>query len=73
MIKEPENFTPPDYKAKEIFDKFYLVCGKMDESRKCAIILAEEIISLTPMYTGNLNRQWQYWTDVRHELNKSMP
>ena len=40
------------------------------QSRKCALIAANEILENTQMYTGNLNPKWEFWNDVKFELEK---
>jgi len=35
-----------------------------------AIICIEQMISITPMYTGNLNPKWKYLNEVKTEIEK---
>lgn len=46
--------------------------GILWEARHCALILANEMLENIPMYTGELNPKWKYWTDIKIELEKQL-
>lgn len=78
----------PEKKAKELFSLFKGEQPKYsteddDEfeeekreryfARRCALICVGEILDDTPMYSGNLNPKWEFWNDVKNELEKIKP
>ncbi len=67
----------PKEKAQSLFAKFQNIESERyplgmadDDAYECAKIAVEEIISVIPMYIGNLNPKWKFWDDVKTELNK---
>lgn len=76
----------PEEKAKELIAKFYdqiedfpVQCGMYCQggsiniiglSKQCAGIAVEEIIKVPPMYTGSLNPVWEYWQQVKQQIEK---
>jgi hypothetical protein len=69
--------TPKD-KAREIFNKMYLVDDPMgnypmcfDTAKQCALISVDEIIgSHYKIFTGVNNLTLEYWTDVKQQIEK---
>ena len=39
-------------------------------AKQCALICCEEILKEIPMYTGNLNPNWNFWQEVKEEITK---
>lgn len=69
----------PRQKALELYTKFHqsfngfgsaVIRIQGAAARKAAIIAVQEIIKVIPMYTGNINPDWQFWNDVKSELEK---
>ena len=74
----------PKEKAKILVDKFspfvnpYMGSGMLSnsfdngailfQSKRCAIVLVDEVISVIPMYVGKLNPDWEFWDMVRKEI-----
>jgi len=40
-----------------------------DTIKECCLLTVEEVLKAIPMYTGNLNPTWKFWSDVRDCLN----
>jgi len=69
----------PNLKAKELTNNIYQPLGHLmchvssnqmwEYAKERAKEHVELIIEETPMYTGNLNPNWQYWNEVKNELN----
>lgn len=60
----------PQEKAKELFDKYYIICQEYTEeiqcsiqAKQCALILVHEIIPRIGAYSN-------YWQEVKQELHK---
>jgi hypothetical protein len=60
-------------KAKELFDKMYLVEDIMgnypmcfDTARQCAMIAVDEIQNTKGIYVNDVD--YDYWEQVKHEL-----
>lgn len=74
----------PKEKATELIEKFkdmvnpYIGSGMLSnthddnailwQSKKCALVVANELLANTPMYEGNLNPRWKFWNDVKSEI-----
>lgn len=62
-------------KAREIWMKFFQKeieltgNGNGENAYQYAKICVDEILSETPMYTGNRNPKWDYWQSVKQEIN----
>ncbi len=71
-------------KAQKLVERFGYVFNvskrrriiyRINESRKesaikHALITIDEVLKEVPMYTGNLNKKWKYWNDVKMEIEK---
>jgi hypothetical protein len=69
-------------KAKELFDKYYIVCQEYTEeiqcsiqSKKCALIAVDEIIKQWEVvdtyiadFGGKLNQNLIFWQQVKQEI-----
>lgn len=53
-----------------LYDKQYTDEEVMDHAKKCSIIVIDEILSVIPMYIGELNPTWKYWAGVKQEIEK---
>lgn len=60
----------PKEKAKELFDKYYIICQEYTEeiqcsiqAKQCALILVHEIIPRIGAYSN-------YWQEVKQEIYK---
>lgn len=42
------------------------------QSLQCAIIVVDEILVLTPRYSGNINPIWQFWNEVKGKLTDKL-
>jgi hypothetical protein len=69
----------PKEKAKELFDKFYLIpelngsCILTKHTAKqCALIVVDEILNEFPKgFNGNFEMKRKlYWQEVKQEINK---
>lgn len=68
----------PKQKAKQLVERFYtakdshgtIICEFNSCAKQCALITVDEILSVIPMYTGNLNPKWKYWQEVKQEIQK---
>lgn len=61
----------PKEKAEELIDKFTWhprSVISMSRAKQSAIICVDEIIAETAMYTGNLNPKWEFWNEVKKEI-----
>jgi len=66
----------PREKAKELIDKYYIICQEFTEeiqcsiqAKQCALIALEEImIYLDAIMLPNPFKQ--YWDKVKHEINQ---
>lgn len=38
-----------------------------------AVKVAKEVIKVIPMYTGNLNPKWKFWSKVQGSIEASAP
>jgi len=57
----------PKKEAARLIDEFSLtVDGAV--SKECALIAVGEIMKVLPMYTGILNPDWIFWSNVREEI-----
>lgn len=45
---------------------YYAMSWEM--SKECAIITVNEILKIIPMYTGSLNPEWEFWYQVKKDL-----
>jgi hypothetical protein len=64
----------PSEKAIELMDKFrdenyFTIEDCKANSKHNALITVDEVLKAIPMYTGNLNPTWKFWSDVRDCLN----
>ena len=64
----------PKEKAKELFDKYYIVCQEFTEeiqcsiqAKQCALIAVNEIINVTTGLKGWIDG-FQYWEEVKKEI-----
>jgi hypothetical protein len=69
-------------KAKELFDKYYIVCQEYTEeiqcsiqAKECALIAVDEIIQQWEVidtyiadFGGKLNQSLRYWQEVKQEI-----
>jgi hypothetical protein len=69
-------------KAKEFFDKYYIVCQEYTEeiqcsiqAKECALIAVDEIIQQWEVidtyiadFGGKLNQSLKYWQEVKQEI-----
>jgi uncharacterized protein YhfF len=69
-------------KAKEFFDKYYIVCQEYTEeiqcsiqAKQCALIAVDEIIQQWEVIDtyiadlgGQLNQSLKYWQEVKQEI-----
>jgi hypothetical protein len=69
-------------KAKELFDKYYIVCQEYTEeiqcsiqAKECALIAVDEIIQQWEVidtyiadFGGKLNQSIRYWQEVKQEI-----
>ena len=69
-------------KAKELFDKYYIVCQEYTEeiqcsiqAQECALIAVDEIIQQWEVidtyiadFGGKLNQSLRYWQEVKQEI-----
>jgi hypothetical protein len=74
----------PKEKAKELFDKYYIVCQEYTEeiqcsiqAKECALIAVDEIIQQWEVidtyiadFGGKLNQSLKYWQEVKQEIEK---
>lgn len=65
----------PQEKAVELVDKFSKAQdedGFINQNKhrhiQCAKIAVDEIIAIAPMYKGNINPDYEYWQEVKQEL-----
>jgi hypothetical protein len=72
----------PKEKAKELFDKYYIVCQEYTEeiqcsiqAKECALIAVDEIIQQWEVidtyiadFGGKLNQSLKYWQEVKKEI-----
>ena len=72
----------PKEKAKELFDKYYIVCQEYTEeiqcsiqAKECALIAVDEIIQQWEVidtyiadFGGKLNQSIRYWQEVKQEI-----
>jgi nucleoside-triphosphatase THEP1 len=65
----------PKDKAKELFDKYYIVCQEFTEeiqcsiqAKQCAIIAVDEIIK--ELDSERVFERIDYWNEVKAELKK---
>jgi hypothetical protein len=72
----------PKEKAKELFDKYYIVCQEYTEeiqcsiqAKQCALIAVDEIIQQWEVIDtyiadlgGQLNQSLKYWQEVKQEI-----
>ena len=66
----------PKDKAKELFDKMYMVEDHMGKypmcfntAKECALIAAEEIIDvISTVYEHDWNVLYPYWNEVKQEI-----
>lgn len=40
----------------------------LDDLKRKAMIVVEEVLDEVPMYTGNLNRAWAFWDEVGTQI-----
>ena len=56
-------------KAEDLILKFSIFPdGNNEIVRQCAIIAVNEILSIIPMYKGDINPDWVDWNDVKNEI-----
>lgn len=68
----------PQEKAKELFDKMYLVDDPMgnypmcfDTAKQCALIAVEEMLDFrNGLYINEGSLAHQYLLDIKHEIEK---
>jgi hypothetical protein len=66
----------PQEKAKELFDKCYIVCQEFTEeiqcslqAKQCALIAVDEILEI--LYNSEISiQELNYWKEVKHEIEK---
>ena len=58
----------PTEKAKQLIEDFQHYTPNFMSAKRCAINCAQEILNELPMYTGNLNPKWKYWSDVKNKI-----
>jgi len=58
-------------KAKELFDKYFVICQEFTEEIQCsiqakesALIAVDEILDMCSVFTKD------YWQEVKHEIEK---
>ena len=60
---------PPEQEAEEIFDLIFKVLSesndKKRQTKQLAVKYCEGLLSIMPMYTGNLNPKWEHYQKVR--------
>lgn len=75
-MKDRSTITP-HVKAKLLVDMFFQIAprykfgsGEDDysDAKKYATICAVEIIASIPMYKGELNPDWEFWQQVKSEI-----
>ena len=68
----------PKQKAKELFDKFYLIKDEVydecrmheNEAKQCALIAVDEIISIKLLWFQKDTEHLDFWKEVKEELLK---
>lgn len=59
----------PEEKANELVEKMKGGCCKCPfDSKEAALTCCDEVMKALPMYTGNLNPTWKYWSDVKDQI-----
>ncbi len=41
---------------------------KDERAKQCAMVMVDEMIENTPMYTGGINPQWEKWQAISKKL-----
>lgn len=67
-------------KAKELFDKYFVICQEFTEeiqcsiqAKQCALIAVDEIIKAVEFFngeTGIRGNKWSYYQGVKLEIQK---
>jgi len=64
-------------KAIELYEKMYINVpftyseNEIHETaRQFALIAVDEVLKVIPMYVGQLNPKWNYWNEVKQEIEK---
>ena len=66
----------PKDKARELVNKFYKLQIKnrknpnWEDAVEQAEFLCDQVLSVIPMYTGNLNPKWKFWDETKNQLLK---
>lgn len=64
----------PKEKAVEMYNKCLLYINTENRTdlrigaKGCCGIWVQEILKEIPMYTGNINPKWEFWNNVKEEL-----
>jgi hypothetical protein len=61
----------PKEKAEELFYKFYETVTFFDETKKCALIAVDEVISANPHsnpFNTDVYSTMDYWQEVKKEI-----
>ena len=69
--------------AKELIDKYLIILTPtielgssheqrmlyvFEQAKQCALNTIDEILQAIPMYIGNLNPTWKFYSEVKEEL-----
>ena len=65
-------------KAQELYDKYYIVCQEFTEeiqcsiqAKQCALVAVDEVLEMDlPILEEDVDEFYDYWEQVKHELNK---
>lgn len=60
----------PEQEAFKLVNDMCLPHLSFIDAKKCALVCVNEIMKEVPMYTGELNPRWKYWSDVKEEIQK---
>jgi len=58
-----------DAKVDELMSIFKGIAKTHNDIKKGVLILVEEIINAIPMYIGHINPKWEFWQQVKQQVN----
>ena len=70
VIPKITQLSNQEMKARAMVLSFLSLGIPFETAKQCALIAVEEILKAVPMYTGNLNPTWEFWNQVKTEIEK---
>lgn len=61
-------------KAEELLQWYFNLTDHLTymQALECVQKLIEESLKHFPMYTGDLNREWKYWNEMKEYINEQI-